>query len=196
MVAMIYKGAVGYWHLDEDGGTNGYADSSGNGNTGAPNGAVVNVSGLIDGAVQLDGIKNVTFSNSSGALIGNGSLTIEMWVKVNSTANNHQLLSNRDPSSREGAIQFGTLKNGGLQFCFVDSTTTYRCIDSLVGNFTTANAWHHLAATHTFGDGASTRLYIDGVNVSSLSSWSSGGTGSEGAKPLNYPFRLGYSGNA
>lgn len=67
--ALIYKDAIAYWHLDENGGTNGYADSSGNGNTLIPvagTSFIQNTTGIVGGGVNFTGkISYLQLANSA-----------------------------------------------------------------------------------------------------------------------------------
>src|SRR3990167_6374215 len=80
LVPMIYKGAVGYWHLDENGGTNGYADSSGQGNhVTVMNSVPLNVSGRIRGGVQFDGDDDYLTVPHSASLNLSDNITVSLW---------------------------------------------------------------------------------------------------------------------
>src|SRR3990167_5888483 len=83
LVPMIYKDAVGYWHLDENGGTNGYIDSSGNGLTANPKNITKNVTGIIGGAPYFDGVKNWVRIPASAVLQLQQNFTVSMWFKLN-----------------------------------------------------------------------------------------------------------------
>ena len=75
--AMIYKDAVLYLHLDENGNGVNYSDSSGSGNHGAPTGTA-NVSGRIRGAAKFDGVNDViTFGKTVTPV---GAKTVNFWV--------------------------------------------------------------------------------------------------------------------
>ncbi len=154
MVAMIYKDAVGYWHLDENGGTNGYADSSGNGNTGVYGGNPANVSGITRGAVSFDGVNDFVNISGSSFNFSLGDFTISSWLKIFST-----------PPQNKAFIQKRTNVTLGYELGISDSLDVYTSAASAgKSGPLSLNRWYHISFTRNSGTAF---LYINGVLVNS-----------------------------
>ena len=166
---------LGYWRLDEIGGTTA-TDRSGNGNNGTYSGGyTLGAAGALpndsDGAVTLNGstgyVSTPTESISS-------AITVEAWMYSTSLNQSGFIVGkNLVNGNWELFISAGTMywRSGGTGGCsstgFTDLTTTAP----------TANIWHYVAATQS---GGSAQIYIDGLLVVSSSSMAainnSGGT--------------------
>ncbi|MBI2550033.1 hypothetical protein HYV83_02530 [Candidatus Woesearchaeota archaeon] len=172
MVAMIYKGALGYWHLDND-----VKDSSGTGNDGSLIGSVnaTNVSGMIGKAINFTQVSYVEVPNSATTR-GLKNLTISAWVMP-------------FYSSGTSAIRYILYKCTGNQACGPAdaSNTDYTLYLSggntiafrpntgiLTTNDTISNGtWHHLVVTEDSSGNA--RIYINGEFKISEAGFSVGG---------------------
>lgn len=135
------------------------ADTSGNGNNGAINGATWTSSGVYGNALVFNGTSALVTINDSGSLDLTTGMTLEAWVKpsaVNS-AWRDVIYKGNDSYYLEG-----TSGNAGLPAMggtFGGSDVPLYGAGTLV-----ANTWTYLAATY---DGTTMRLYSNGVQVAS-----------------------------
>lgn len=150
-------GLVGWWKLDETGGTTA-ADSSGNGN----NGTLVNmdpatdwVGGRIGGALEFDGYNDYVDCGNNESLDITGAITLAVWVKTNDAGNSqyNYFVGKGDTSY---AIQHQS--SNQIEFFIYDSSSWYNTWYPINTSFN--GTWHHLAGTY---DGSILRLYVDGI---------------------------------
>lgn len=151
--AMIYKDAVAYWHLDENGGAGGYADSSGKGNSGVPNGGLANVSGVINGAVSFDGVNDYVNVSDSGSLDIAGQISVAAWFYPRSITSGASIV--RKGPGANGVYYFYVSADSYLRFAIND-------IGWDGGGYLlpSANAWYHVVGTY---NGSVKNLYVNGV---------------------------------
>jgi RHS repeat-associated protein len=103
-----------------------------------------------------------------------GSLTLEAWIKPNSTGTYQNIIAREswNQSGTGGGYQLSLTNLGKVRLDLYQSHNTYT---PAIGNTTVSTgAWHHVAAVF---DGSQTRIYLDGVldgNVSSTSAPASG----------------------
>jgi hypothetical protein len=112
---------------------------------------------------------------NSSSLNITGSITVEAWIKTNSTA--QQGIVERYGGSNNGGyalrlsggyLQFFTLHDGISQYDYVQSTVTV-----------STGSWHHVAGVF---DGSHLSVYIDGTQRGSKSSTFAPGTGTNSVK--------------
>jgi YD repeat-containing protein len=177
---------VGLWKFDDQTAS----DSSGSGNHGAfRNGAVASTDFPEYGSLALDGVAAYFEVPDSPSLDLTGSVTLEAWVKTNSTAAPQRLLVRAGATG--GGYSLRLLAGGRLKMSIYNSTTLS---DGLAGTSAlSTGVWHHVAAV---SDGAAGqyRLYVDGVLDASKSSAVTAGTGAsnlrigaalDGSEPWN-----------
>ncbi len=139
-----------HWRLD---GT--AEDSSGYGNDGTLQGGATWVTtGLIGGALSLNGTDAYVDCGDDASLDITDTITLSAWVNMND-ANNGQF----NPFVIKGDLSYGLKHNSGNQIEFViydgGWTTALFPIDESYNE-----EWHHVAGTY---DGLALRLYVDGV---------------------------------
>jgi Concanavalin A-like lectin/glucanases superfamily len=157
-------------------------DSSGNGNTGTINGGVTYTTNVYMAggySLALNGTDAYAQVASSASLNITGALTLEAWVKYNSTGT-YQIILSRESFSQAGGgggyeLQITNL--GKLRLTLFQTQTSYV---SVVGATTVAaGVWHHVAGVF---DGSQRRVYLDGVLDGSAGGTDAPGTGSMGLK--------------
>jgi serine protease AprX len=148
--ATIADAPVGLWPLDGDG-----ADASGHGLAGTVVGGV----SFGAGSAQLDGLTGaVTVPGVDDASIASG-FTIEAWVKLGA------------PQTNRGIAGRWSWLDGGGALLWIDESGHYELVvtrDSANYLATTTapvvGAWEHVVGTW---DGATLRLYVNGVEIGS-----------------------------
>jgi hypothetical protein len=157
---------IGHWKLDEGSGT-AVADASGNGRNGNLLNGTTWTTGRLNGAVSLDG-SNDYISLPSIDVTGS-AITIAAWVKFKSfpSGTDQRIVSKANSSAEAGHWwMLGQINNGAnrLRFRLKAGGVTSTLI-ATSGNLS-AEVWYHAAAVY---DGSSMKLYLNGVQVGSLS---------------------------
>jgi Concanavalin A-like lectin/glucanases superfamily len=166
---------VGYWKLDENGGTT-IKDLSGNGNTGTLSSAGVtwNSASGPGSKVAFDDYAYVTLNGSSGyASLGvtnlpatDAAITISSWVNVSNASGNQNIVA----LSGSGLLQFGI--RGGSYVVWPSGAAT-----TVTGPAVSTGGWHHVAYTYSGTPGAGADIiYVDGVAYPGTFTHQSGAT--------------------
>ena len=153
------SGLVAAYSFDEGTGTT-VNDLSGNGNTGTVANTTWTSSGKYGNALVFNGTSSrVTVNDSSSLHLTNG-MTLEAWVKPSTVSSSWRdvIYKGNDNYFLEGTSSNSSVPAGGGTFGGASGL--------VVGSSSlTVNTWSHLALTY---DGATLRLYVNGVQVSSV----------------------------
>ena len=142
---------LAYWTFDEGTGTTAN-DSSGNTNTGTVIlGSGAWTSGMINGALSLDGTTTQVTVPNAASLNPVKTITVAAWVNSPDWFNTPRLLEKGLSFNQYGLC----ITNTGLLQFYLSGVAN----GSVVANPPSAGSWHHLAGTY---DGSLISLYIDG----------------------------------
>ena len=166
-------GLTAFYELDGD-----LADAAGIQAAGQMTGDPTYTSGVVGESLVFDGVDDgVDLGNPAGFGSQVGDFSVSLWVKLgvgldfenrlvpllsnvqNNAGMELQLKLHPDPA-QHGILYFTTYQNGGYTRLWTDA-----------GAFPNDGAWHHIAATR---QGASGKLYLDGVLVDGKNSGHSG----------------------
>jgi hypothetical protein len=152
---------LAYWTLDEGSGSLAY-DSSGNGNTGAVsfggNGGAWTSSGMVNGALYVDGNGTQVIVSNSASLNPVNGITVAAWVNDASGGwyNTPRILEKGKTDNQYALF----VNSSGTSLEFLVSGVSNGVITAGVPSL---GGWHHLAGTY---DGSSLMsFYIDGQLV-------------------------------
>lgn len=133
------------------------------------------VEAFTSNSLSLNGSGSYMSVPNSSSLNITGTITVEAWIKTNSTT--QQGIVERYGGSSPGGyalrlsggyLQFFTLVDGNSQYDYVQSTVTV-----------SLSSWHHVAGVF---DGSHLSVYIDGTQRGSKSSTFAPGTGTNSVK--------------
>ena len=144
---------VGWWKLDDDGGTVAL-DWSGQGNHGTVIGDPQWMSGYDEGALNLDGYDDCVNCGDPAILNITNAISILVWLKTDTASNstNQSYVIKGDSGANGYGLRHSAANN--LQFRISNTANVETPVDSSFND-----VWHHLAGTY---DGSQLRLYIDG----------------------------------
>lgn len=80
--------------------------------------------------------------------------------------------------------------NSRLEFGYETADDTWESIRT-TGDVLSLNTWHHIAVTYTYGNGASAKIYVNGVEVTT--SWIGGADGNKVPRLTDDNFIIGYN---
>ena len=172
------------WKLDESSGTTA-ADATGFGNTGTVIGTASWVSAIRNNGFSLNGS---TYIQATGLIGTPTNVSLAAWANLTAAdTSGAEIISLGD--------RFGLrLDEGSVSKAFFWNGSSYESVS--IGQIFVGQGWHHFAAT--FNDATdSFKLYVDGVQVASLTttssvSYSGGGSntriGSHGNGSTSYDF--------
>jgi hypothetical protein len=139
---------IGHWPLDGDA-----LDISGNGNDGILMGDPQFVAGMVDGAIELDGVDDYVDCGNAELLDITGEMTVAAWVKVDLFDKNWQAIVTHGDSSwrihRSSGSDNVAWGTSGASPADITGTTNVN-----------DGQWHHIAGVF---DGAQKFLYVDGA---------------------------------
>lgn len=151
---------VGLWHMNEASGN--VLDSSGNGNTGTPTGTSV-VSGLLGNARSFNGSTDF-ISVPATAKLDVQRLTIEAWTYSTNYIHNGFIFE----KTTNGLVntQYSCFFAASNVFIFrtYNTVPTIDDLSIVTSAYSLDNKWNHIACVY---DGATKKIYINGVEVAS-----------------------------
>ncbi len=143
---------VGYWNFDDRYGTSA-KDKSGNNFTGTLNNGPKWVPGKVGSAISFDGVDDYVSVPDNAALRPTGAISVEFWVKFNTTNANNYIYN------KEGT-------NTGYGFYLDPSSSLHPYIrvggnwSDMTGPTAVTNQWYYISQTF---DGTTHKFYINGV---------------------------------
>jgi len=146
-------------------------DESGNGNHGSLIGGATWTTGVLDGAVHLDGTGYINVPDSPSLDLSGGRGTIAAFIRVDPASNmsNEFGVSKESSSSYASTIAYEFLvrENASgkmVEYCIISDGTSCDYINNDDGESLKDSLWHHIALTWS-GPGGKFVAYRDGVVV-------------------------------
>jgi hypothetical protein len=165
---------AGVWHLKEDPTDPApeFDDSTANGNNGyaeASMDSADQVSGQIDGSIDLNGSNQYIDAGTSSSLNPTNYITVEAWVSVTDTGDQDRAFVVKgdgtidDSGSNPYAYALWSEGNSAcdqVDFCINDvDNDGANCVEEASAPGLCGSGWHHLVGTY---DGSYLRIFIDG----------------------------------
>ena len=151
-------GLVAAYGFEEGGGTS-VSDVSGNGHTGTISGASRTAQGRYGGALSFNGSNNLVTVGASPLLNLTSGMTLEAWINPTAAS------GARDVLIKEGAnVDIYNLYARNWRGRPESNVYAGGANRTAEGTTLPTNTWSHLAGTY---DGATLRLYVNGVQVAS-----------------------------
>lgn len=148
-------GLVGWWSLDESGGTTAFDLIDGN--HGERQGQPATVPGVVDNALSFDGLDDrVTVPNDSLLDVGASDFSIDAWVRT--SAQGVRTILDKRINPPHGYHFFIFNGRPGLQLAAGGTWTNYLAAESVA-----TGDWVHVAVTVGREDPQGIRFYIDGL---------------------------------
>ena len=147
-------GIVSWWPGD------GNASDIRSGNTGTIVGGVTFVSGKVGQAFNFDGTDFIRVPRAPN--LEPSQVTVEAWVRASSPGVFKSIVTKGASGATAASYALYTGASGGLIFYVFNGSTFVLSPDA--GRGVWDGAFHHVAGTY---DGATVRLYVDGVQVGS-----------------------------
>ncbi|MEK6837067.1 MAG: LamG domain-containing protein, partial [Nanoarchaeota archaeon] len=155
MAALIYKGAVGYWHMDDD-----VVDSIAGGNSGTVNGNPVYTQGAIRSGLDFDGNDYVTLGDRAVLDPGLGNFTVMAWF--NQQGAQASYIYSDYGTSTNNFVGLNVQANGTPGLTFRDGNANQ--IEFIgVGAAPKLNTWHHAVLNRR--NQTEVDIYLDGELV-------------------------------
>ncbi|MBL7152302.1 MAG: PD40 domain-containing protein [Phycisphaerae bacterium] len=161
------EGLVAYWSFDNP--SDAGHDDSGNGNDGSPVGGVTSTTGVLGGAVHLDGSGYINVPDSPSLDLPGGRGTLSAFIKVDPSSGGFGIIAKESSSSFASTIAYELLVRPEVSGIMVehivisDGTTVNQEYNGSGADLKDC-LWHHVAATWS-GPGGELLMYRDGVQV-------------------------------
>ena len=176
-------------HAVDDPDTSHVADSTSNNNNGTKSGAGTPTESAgyfsSDMAQEASGADYIGITDG-GEFWLNDSVSIGGLFYVDITKTSQFLINKRTGASGRATFE---LRHNNATVWFVYRNSTNTAYHILQKTLALTTGWHTIWATHTYGVGANSKIYIDGVDVSA--SWSSGDGNEQPMQNDREPLYLG-----
>jgi hypothetical protein len=165
--ALAVTSPVGKWTLDEGAGAR-VADGSGNGNNGVLSGGASWVPGISGSGLSFDGSGEVKVADNT-ALEPSSTVTVSVWIKhAGSPGGFRYVLAKGANGCIAASYGLYTGPGGGLEFYVSEGHGSVYARSPDAGQRVWDDSWHLAVGTY---DGSTVRLYVDGAQVGSGTSW-------------------------
>ena len=152
---------IGWWNADANSN-----DSSGSGNNGTLNGGMGYAIGKVGQSFSLDGQDDFAEAPDSASLSITGAISIDAWIRANTTAPQQQSLITKY-NSPANQVSYGLFLNVGGQLRFViyqaGDASIFRGVDTATGVIA-ANTLYHVTGTFNPAN-QETKIYVNGVDL-------------------------------
>jgi hypothetical protein len=166
--ALATTAPVGVWKLDEGTGA-AVADTSGNGNNGVASGGVTWVPGVEGSALSFDGGTSEVKVSDNTVLEPAATVTVSAWVRHGGSPGAYRYVAAKGANGCIAA-SYGLYSgpNGGLAFYVSQRRGSVYARSPDAGQRVWDGKWHLVVGTY---DGTTIRLYVDGTQVGTGTSW-------------------------
>ena len=162
-------GLVAAYGFDAGSGTT-LTDLSGNGNNGTINGPAWTTAGKFGSALTFDGVNDIVNVADSNSLDLTTGMTVEAWLRPTTLGSNWRTAVLKEQS---GNYMYGLYAHTGSNVPSGNAIIGGVDRDLRGTGALALNTWTHLATTY---DGAALRLYVNGVQASSVAATGNIGT--------------------